>query len=155
MRKIEFLQELREALEGEVPSHVIQENLNYYDSYISQEAARGRGEEEIIEELGGPRIIARTIIDSSEAAGEAAGAQGSWQSQSSPDYGRADGGQRSSFHYVDLNKWYWKLLAFVVMITILFVVMTVVGGIFSLIFRFAGPLLIIWLIYTLIKGKRR
>lgn len=153
MRKTEFLQELKEALEGEVSPRVIQENLNYYNSYISQEAAKGRGEEEVIEELGGPRIIARTIIDSSEAAGEA-GPQESY-AQSAPDYGQQDRRQNSGFHYIDLNKWYWKLLAFVIVISILFIVMTVVGGIFSLLFRFAGPLLIIWLIYTMIKGMRR
>ena len=42
MRKTEFLQELREALDGEVSVSVIQSNISYYDQYISQEAAKGR-----------------------------------------------------------------------------------------------------------------
>ena len=42
MRKTEFLQELREALDGEVSASVIQSNISYYDQYISQEAAKGR-----------------------------------------------------------------------------------------------------------------
>ena len=50
MRKTEFLQELREALDGEVSASVIQSNISYYDQYISQEAAKGRREEEVIEE---------------------------------------------------------------------------------------------------------
>ncbi|MFR3283620.1 MAG: HAAS signaling domain-containing protein [Clostridium fessum] len=70
MRKTEFLQELREALDGEVSASVIQSNISYYDQYISQEAAKGRREEEVIEEIGSPRLIAKTIIDSSEGAGE-------------------------------------------------------------------------------------
>ena len=70
MRKTEFLQELREALDGEVSASVIQSNISYYDQYISQEAAKGRREEEVIEEIGSPRMIAKTIIDSSEGAGE-------------------------------------------------------------------------------------
>ena len=49
MRKTEFLQELREALDGEVSASVIQSNISYYDQYISQEAAKGRREEEVIE----------------------------------------------------------------------------------------------------------
>ena len=69
MRKTEFLQELREALDGEVSVSVIQSNISYYDQYISQEAAKGRREEEVIEEIGSPRLIAKTIIDSSEGAG--------------------------------------------------------------------------------------
>ena len=40
MRKTEFLQELREALDGEVSASVIQSNISYYDQYISQEAAK-------------------------------------------------------------------------------------------------------------------
>ena len=72
MRKTEFLQELREALDGEVSASVIQSNISYYDQYISQEAAKGRREEEVIEEIGSPRLIAKTIIDSSEGAGRPA-----------------------------------------------------------------------------------
>ena len=34
MRKTEFLQELREALDGEVSASVIQSNISYYDQYI-------------------------------------------------------------------------------------------------------------------------
>ena len=63
MSKAEFLQGLRNELEGRVPYSVIQENLNYYDSYISKETAGGTPEEAVIEALGGPRIIARTIVE--------------------------------------------------------------------------------------------
>ena len=71
MSREEFLAGLEEALAGEVPASVIRENLNYYNSYISQEMAKGRTVDEIVDEIGEPRIVARTIIDSSEAAGEA------------------------------------------------------------------------------------
>ena len=73
MSREEFLAGLEEALAGEVPASVIRENLNYYNSYISQEMAKGRTVDEIVDEIGEPRIVARTIIDSSEAAGEAMG----------------------------------------------------------------------------------
>ena len=48
MNREEFLNRLGAALNGEVPPSVIQENLNYYDGYIREEAAKGRTEEEII-----------------------------------------------------------------------------------------------------------
>ena len=70
MSKEEFLQTLREALAGEVPEGLIQENVQYYDQYITAEMRKGRTAQNIIEELGGPRIIAKTIIDASEAAGQ-------------------------------------------------------------------------------------
>ena len=63
MSRTEFLQGLKSELEGRVPYSVIQENLRYYDSYIMEEAAKGQTEDEVIESLGGPRIIARTIVD--------------------------------------------------------------------------------------------
>ena len=66
MSKEEFLQTLREALAGEVPEGLIQENVQYYDQYITAEMRKGRTAQNIIEELGGPRIIAKTIIDASE-----------------------------------------------------------------------------------------
>ena len=63
MNRLEFLQGLKAELEGRVPHSIIQENLRYYDSYISDEAAKGQSEEDVVESLGGPRIIARTIVD--------------------------------------------------------------------------------------------
>lgn len=155
MQKTEFLQELNEALEGEVSVGVIQENVGYYNNYISQEAAKGRTEDEIIEELGGPRIIARTIMDSSEAAGESGGSTGARYSENTAQ--NDDGNPRSpmSSHNVDLSKWYWKFLLIAVLIIVLVVVFRLVGGIFSLFFRFAGPIMLIWLVFTFFKGMRR
>ena len=66
MNKDEFLRRLEEALSGEVPASVIRDNLNYYADYLSQELGKGRTMDEIIEEIGEPNIVARTIIDSAE-----------------------------------------------------------------------------------------
>lgn len=63
MTRAEFLQGLKTELEGRVPYSVIQENIRYYDSYISDEVNKGADEAEVIESLGGPNIIARTIVD--------------------------------------------------------------------------------------------
>lgn len=163
MRKTEFLQELREALDGEVSASVIQSNISYYDQYIRQEAAKGRREEEVIEEIGSPRLIAKTIIDSSEGAGESSqggsytsgDAAGSGRTASSYNGGsseRDDSGLPPNFHYIDLNKWYWKVILSVVVIAILFVLFALVGGIFTILIHLAGPILLIWLIYTFIKS---
>ena len=66
MTQIEFIRELTEALSGQVPQSVIMENVRYYENYIEEGKAAGKTEEEIIQELGSPRLIARTIIDTSE-----------------------------------------------------------------------------------------
>ena len=63
MTRAEFLQGLKTELEGRVPYSMIQENIRYYDSYILDEVNKGADEAEVIESLGGPKIIARTIVD--------------------------------------------------------------------------------------------
>ena len=63
MTQKEFLDVLQRSLSGQVPPHVITENLNYYRSYISGQAANGRSESHILDELGDPRLLAKTIIE--------------------------------------------------------------------------------------------
>ena len=55
-----------------MPPRVVEENVRYYDGYISDEVRKGRSEEEVIEEIGDPRLIARTIEDTTDGAGEGA-----------------------------------------------------------------------------------
>ena len=114
MNKDEFLRRLEEALSGEVPASVIRDNLNYYADYLSQELGKGRTMDEIIEEIGEPNIVARTIIDSAEAAGETGDGYGSFEDASPRGDDRRStcsqesyqNGSAPNIHYFDLNKWY-------------------------------------------------
>lgn len=63
MTKYEFLQELEDCLRGEVSDYERTDSVNYYNSYIEDQASAGRSEEEILAELGSPRLLARSIID--------------------------------------------------------------------------------------------
>lgn len=63
MTKRQFMEELRVSLEGMVSPAVIQENLNYYENYINEQIRNGKSEQDVLNELGNPRLIARTIID--------------------------------------------------------------------------------------------
>ena len=172
MSKEEFLRELEEALAGDVPEAVIRDNVSYYGSYLSQEMAKGRSVEEIVSEIGEPFIIAKTIIEHCEASG-ACGENGGYRSyqesyqdsyqdsgrcQSSyGNSGQGNGQGRSPFsgmHYIDLNKWYWKLLAIVILFMVVSVVFRVIGGIFVLLIRFSVPLMLFFLVYWVIKNMR-
>ena len=155
MRKAEFLKELEEALSGEVPAAVMRENLNYYSQYISAECLKGRSEEEVIREIGSPRLIAKTIIDSSAAGGGRTGAGGGF-SEAEGSFEPAPNGRRNSyFHYVDLNKWYWKLLGVILFFIIIGVLFAIVGGVFSLLIHLAPVLIVAWLIYAVIRNMKR
>ncbi len=63
MTKEEFLDELRSSLSGNVSAKVINDNLNYYENFINTQLRKGRGIDEILEELGSPRLLAKTITD--------------------------------------------------------------------------------------------
>ena len=62
MNKQEFVDRLRMALNGRVSPGLVMDNVNYYEDYINTEIRKGRTEEEVLESLGDPRLIARTII---------------------------------------------------------------------------------------------
>ena len=158
MNREEFLRGLEDALAGEVPQSVIRDNVNYYGSYISQEMAKGRTVDEIVDEIGDPRIVAKTIIDSSEASGETSGGSGygSYRSTSySESEGQSPSNGKNSVHYIDLNKWYWKLLAYLLLFMIVSLVFRLIGGIFALLIRFSGPLMMFFLVYWIVKNFKK
>lgn len=166
MSKEEFLQELGEALAGDVPEAVIRDNLSYYGSYLSQEMAKGRSVDDIVTEIGEPFIVAKTIIEHCEASGECLGNDGSGSYRETySDTGSQGGnqgygspGQQNPFpnmHYIDLNKWYWKVLVIVLLFFTVSLVFNIVGSIFALLIRFAGPLMMIGLLVWFVKKLKR
>lgn len=73
MKRDEFLAGFHDALIGKVPDSVIQDNLNYYRNYINSQISSGRSEEEVLNMLGDPRLLAKTVEESSKYAGDSNG----------------------------------------------------------------------------------
>ncbi len=153
MRKDEFLQMLRRDLNGDVPPAVVEENIRYYDSYITEEISKGRFEEEVIAEIGDPRLIAKNIEDTTEGAEDGQYREGSYEdagSRSSYEHQESSADQGfGKLRYIDLSKWYWKVLLIVALFCILSLVFTVIGGIFRIFSPILYSLFIFWLIKTL------
>ena len=81
MDRQQFIDTLERTLRGGgTPEHIIADNVRYYNGYFADESAKGRSEAEIAEELGDPRLLAKTILEVQETGGTGAG---EW---------RADGG---------------------------------------------------------------
>lgn len=70
MRQEEFLVSFQEALTGEVSDRIVQEHVRYYKNYINEQISMGRTEQEVMISLGNPRLLAKTIVDSSKYAGD-------------------------------------------------------------------------------------
>ena len=68
MNKKEFLDILYEQLSGQMPEGNIAAHVQYYRSYIEEEQRKGRSEGDILNELGDPHLIARTLLDTDAAA---------------------------------------------------------------------------------------
>ena len=161
------MQGVKSELEGRVPYSVIQENLRYYDSYIMEEAAKGQTEDEVIESLGGPRIIARTIVDAALDTEDRPDGFDSFESEASYRSGPAGSsqeerepfrGKKPEVHYVDFGKWYVRLIAGLVVFLVIFLVMTVFFGIMGLagwILSYIWPVLLVMLAVWMFRGPRR
>ena len=76
MTKEQFMMELEQSLQGEVSAYELSDSLTYYRQYFEDEIRNGKSEEDVIRELGRPRLIARSIIDAHGNEGAASGNSG-------------------------------------------------------------------------------
>lgn len=90
MTKQEFLSALRGQITGSMPTSEVESQINYYEAFIDGQMNNGKSEEEAIAELGDPRLIAKTLIESTNRAAEAAGYDGPYRS-STDSYDDSDG----------------------------------------------------------------
>ncbi len=156
MNKREFLDILRQSLSGEVDNQSIEENSRYYDGYISAQTLEE--EAEIIDRLGDPRLIAKTIIEADKASKEK-----NVKNWSESNYQRYTAGEEEeyssnstehskNFFFTNM-KWYHKLIAILVII-LFFVLIAIIGRfVIATIFTFGLPILLILLVMSLFRKR--
>lgn len=159
MDKIEFLDILRQTLKGEVSSDVIEQNIRYYDQYISSQSLEE--ESKIIELLGDPRMIAKTIIETDKAAKQ----KNSYydNSKDSSNSGKYTGIDEEEFNGYSkdqgrtgffTNLTLRQRITLILALIIGFVILVLVGRIIlGFIFSFGVPILLILLLYVLFKKR--
>lgn len=62
MTRQEFLDILGRSLRRELSEQEVLDNIRYYEDYISREIQTGKSEEQVLADLGDPRLIAKTIL---------------------------------------------------------------------------------------------
>lgn len=148
-----FTEDLRRALSGQLKAAVVDRHVSYYEEYIDMQFKKGMREEEILQLLGSPRLIAKSII-AAELAGVKTGDTG--ENLTGREYcgdGAGDGAQvvgrwgRSRF----VN--FFGILAAVVFGGIILIVaaavsMTVAGILLPV-------FLIVWAVILLVRLVRR
>ena len=147
MKQHEFLAQLKIALENELNEQNVNENLEFYKNYIQGELQKGIAEEEVIEQLGDPWAIAKTVILTEKMEEQ----EGSTDSE-------VQNGKEKSYDHVIKEVPKWKIILIVIAIiaallvlgSMAFGVITLVLG---LVMRFALPIMVFWLVIRLITRK--
>ena len=111
MNRTEFLDILRSQLSGQMQEGKVAAHIRYYEDYIQSQVRSGRPEKEVLEQLGDPRLIAKTLIDTDGGdVEEGYGEYSSYGSGMEPEKmeedpgsfhlaGKGSGDRRSSGHY--------------------------------------------------------
>lgn len=84
MEKIEFLNVLRIHIQGVDDIAFVNDTMNYYENYIETEIRKGKSEEEVINKLGDPRLIAKSILASRSVESETEGYNESMGDEGTP-----------------------------------------------------------------------
>ena len=156
MSKSEFLSILRQSLSNEVATNILEQNLSYYEGYISAQSVED--ELRIIDGLGDPRLIAKTIIEADRAAKEKS--KGNWSGAyydgNSTEQEEQFSGSSTEYNrniFVSRMKWYHKLIA-VAVIIVLFIVIALIGRlVLGFLFAFGLPILLLLLVMTLFRRR--
>ena len=168
MDKREFIKIFKESLSGSLEKDAIDEQVVYYENYIDSEIKNGKTEKEVLDELGDPRLIAKTIKTVNKNAITYGNNEDSYDESDSRSYEKRtytgyDNSQNSSTR----NKQYVYdtgtigciigfLVLFIIMMLIFRIFGTVLYGLGSV--ALSGPIgfiLVIALLYFLFGGGRR
>ncbi len=130
MTRAEFLDELRETLGGKMTDSEIQSNIAYYNSYINDEMNNGKTEAEVLEELGSPFAIAKTLLMPYEN-----------ETKEVP---------REEKQVDDSGK---KILTIVIIVAIGILILSMLFGLLAFVIRYAVPISVVALVIYLLKKK--
>jgi hypothetical protein len=159
MTRQEFLHELQIALQGEMSREAVEGHVRYYGDYIMEESRKGASEEEVVARLGSPRLIAKTLIDTTEQFGPSFQGADGWGGDSRDEDSRrgfrAGYSQRGGWD-VRLGK--WKLngwLGKLILCLLAGLALVVVANVVAFLLPILAPAILIVLICSIIFGNRR
>ena len=132
MTRFEFTAQLRKALSGRVNHAAVNENVTYYENYIDTEIRKGRREQEVLEELGDPRLIAKTIIDTAK--------EEDWDTSETAEEEKK--GNFFTGKSIRLPVWIFVIVLLLLAVLILHIV----GAVLAFLLPIAIPVALVWLL---------
>lgn len=135
MSKTEFLDILYNQLSGQMPEGSVAAHVQYYRNYIEDEQQKGRTETDILNDLGDPRLIARTLLDTEVGAGnpQNGSTYSAIYNEADSDYNEYDSSDSARGHVkkhsfkLDLSTWYGKVAVILIATVVLLLLVTILG----------------------------
>lgn len=150
MTKHQFLDTLRTSLNGKVAQEFLAENMGYYEEYINTEIRMGKSEEEVLNALGDPRLIARTIVETKGGGGtrfEEPSGGGRRKSRGEDGRaGRMHGGSLPGLFF-RLPLWVWAVIVLVIMVLAFSLIFSVIAAVLPVLL----PILLVLLLVKLFR----
>ncbi len=151
MSKIEFIEQLRRSLSSINDYTFVNDTIAYYENYIESQIRMGKTEEQVMQELGDPRLIAKSIC-TSHVTEEDTQNQSGYQSY---DRASSQRGAHSILSWngrqINMPSWLLKILTVLVVIVVFSLLFTIL--------RWLSPFIMIgvlsYMIYKLFFGQRR
>ena len=146
MSRNEFMEKLKEALEMDLSSRKVEEQVAFYRQYINEEIGKGRTDAEVLEELGDPWVIARNILSTEEME-----TSGEYVYEESGNAYEKNDASHNNVRVFQIDSWWKKALVLVVVLGILCLIFSIVTGIVRLIAPIAIPVILIILLVKIWK----
>lgn len=155
MTKQEFLNSLRAALSSRIGASLVEENVRYYEDYINTQMRMGKSEEQVIGELGDPRLLARSIADANKRAGMSDERE-AYEDAGTGRSGTYGGGYSGSAYAEEGRRAKsYKIPGWLLVFLLVFVLILVLGMAFSVLSILAPILFPILLIVLIVRLCRR
>lgn len=155
MTKEEFLDGLMKALASTGSQSLIAENIRFYSSYIDDELSKGRSIDEIMEELGEPRLIANSIKVAAGYDDVFVGIDNETYENTAGNYEENDDNfsdrKDNSFKTYNFSG-NSLIIPIIIAIAVLVVIVAVVAAVFSFLAPVLLPVIGVLLLVALIKG---
>lgn len=151
MNRQEFIEGLRRSLSSINDYTFVNDTIAYYENYIESRIRMGRTEEEVMRELGDPRLIAKSIRATHvQENGEDRDEYSRFEEN---PYNRNQPSGQATFHFngrqIAMPSWLIKVIGIVILLVVFYVVVTVL--------RWLSPFIMVglfaYLIYKIFIGK--
>ena len=140
VRKEDYIYQIKIALKGKIPAERVKYYAKYYEDYITEQVRQGKKTDEVIEVLGDPNLIAKTII-TTEQMGK------------NPDYRYDAEDERIKKEKRTLDRMKLeKIIGIVTLVVVLLLVLSIILKIVTVILKLLLPVILILIVVAIVKN---